>query len=219
MMRGLLIKDYLLIKNQMKFVILFFIIALIMIMNRGDAMFVISYLTFVITSCSLSTISYDEYENSNSYLFSLPITRVGYVKEKYLFAFINAGVGWLLGMLMVFGYRMIQNQAMSIQTISFIGGMNLICVAAYIAVCLPLWIKLGPEKGRITFFILAGLIVLATSLSKLFAGNIDPGAFASVWNILDAYPLLLVGILGGIVLLGVGVSYLISLGIVRKKEF
>lgn len=219
MMRGLIIKDYLLMKNQMKLLILFFVIVIIMLMNHGDPMFIISYLTFVITSLSLSTISYDEYENSNTYLFSLPITRTEYVKEKYLFAFMNTGAGWLLAMLMVLGYKMIQNQAISIQMLSLIGGLNFICAAAYIAVCLPLWIKLGPEKGRIIFFILAGVIALAGSFSKLFAGNIDPEAFSPVLNVLNAYPLLIVSIPGGIVLLGVGISYLISLGIVRRKEY
>ncbi|MDE7366968.1 MAG: ABC-2 transporter permease, partial [Lachnospiraceae bacterium] len=173
----------------------------------------------VITSLSLSTISYDEYENSDSYLFSLPITRTEYVKEKYLFAFMNTGAGWLLAVLLVLGCEMIKNQAISIQMLSLIGGMNLICAAAYIAVCLPLWIKLGPEKGRITFFILAGVIVLAVSFSKMFTGDMNPEALASVWNALKAYPLLIESILGGIVLLGVGISYLISLRIVRKKEY
>ncbi|MDE7365762.1 MAG: ABC-2 transporter permease, partial [Lachnospiraceae bacterium] len=46
-MRGLIIKDYLLMKNQMKLLILFLIIALIMAMNLGDSMFIISYITFV----------------------------------------------------------------------------------------------------------------------------------------------------------------------------
>lgn len=218
-MKGLMIKDYLLIKNQMKFLILFLIIALIMVMNHGDPVFIISYLTFVITSCSLSTISYDEYENSNSYLFSLPITRAGYVKEKYLFTFINTGAGWLISMLMVFGYGMIQNQEISIIEICFIGGMNLLFAAMYIAVCLPLWIKLGPEKGRITFFILAGVIVLAVSFSKLFMGNIDPEAVTSALNVLNAHPLLTESIFGGITVLGVWISYLVSLKILRKKEF
>lgn len=218
-MRGLLIKDYLLLKNQMKFIILFLAIGIIMIANQADSIVVISYITFLITSLSLSTISYDEYENSNTYLFTLPITRTGYVREKYLFTFINAGAGWLFSMLLVLGHGMLFRQEISITTLWFVGGVNVILIAAYVAICLPLWIKLGPEKGRITFFILAGVLLLATSLAKLFIGNVDSETWASVWDVWNGYPLLLEGILCGIALLGVGISYLVTLRIVKKKEF
>ncbi len=50
---------------------------------------------------TLSTISYDEFDNGNAFLFSLPITRAGYVVEKYCFALILALSAWTISTLLV----------------------------------------------------------------------------------------------------------------------
>lgn len=45
---------------------------------------------------SLSTISYDEFDNGNAFLFSLPITRKGYVIEKYIFGIMLGVISLIL---------------------------------------------------------------------------------------------------------------------------
>lgn len=44
----------------------------------------------------MSTISYDEFDNGNAFLFSMPITRKSYTVEKYAFGLIFGMVFWLL---------------------------------------------------------------------------------------------------------------------------
>ena len=74
-MKGLLIKDFKLMKMQRNF---FFVIVMISV---GQALFSdslsvpIGFATFVFPLFTLSTISYDEFDNGNAFLFSLPITR------------------------------------------------------------------------------------------------------------------------------------------------
>ena len=88
-MKGLLIKDFSLLKNQKNFFILVFVMAGFLTIANGaessPATFVLPYVGFVSSFFVLSTISYDEYDNGNAFLFTLPFERKVYVVEKYVF--------------------------------------------------------------------------------------------------------------------------------------
>ena len=87
-MKGLLIKDFKLLKNQKNFFIILIAIVIGMSAYMEDVSFIIGYLTFICSMFTLSSISYDEFDNGYAFLFSLPITRKGYVLEKYSFGLI-----------------------------------------------------------------------------------------------------------------------------------
>ena len=53
-----------------------------------------SYCTLLMSFFTASTISYDEFNHGFFYLFSLPVSRKGYVAEKYLFGVLTGGVTW-----------------------------------------------------------------------------------------------------------------------------
>lgn len=95
-MTGLLIKDFRLLKVQKNFFTLIVFILLGMILFSENNFFAISFATFIFSLFSTSTVSYDEFDNGNPFLFSLPVTRKGYVLEKYCF-----GLIFLLGVLAV----------------------------------------------------------------------------------------------------------------------
>ena len=84
-MKGLLIKDIHLMKNQGKVLIIMCVLMAIMFgtMN-GNIYGAAAYVTFILTLFTVSTISYDEYDNGYLFLFTLPITRKQYINEKYL---------------------------------------------------------------------------------------------------------------------------------------
>ena len=96
-MKGLLIKDFKLLQGQKNFFITIIAIAGIMAIFMEDASFIIGYMTFVGSLFTLSTISYDEFDNGNAFLFSLPITRKDYILEKYGFGLIVGGISSDLG--------------------------------------------------------------------------------------------------------------------------
>ena len=80
-MKGLLIKDFKLLKNQKNFFILVFVMAAFLTITNGagssPATFVLPYVGFVSSFFVLSTISYDEYDNGNAFLLRCPL------REKY----------------------------------------------------------------------------------------------------------------------------------------
>ena len=96
-MKGLLIKDFKLLKGQKNFFMAIMAISIIMIITSPGTSFPIGFLGFVGSLFSLRSISYDEFDNGNAFLFSLPITRKDYVLEKYIFGLISGMTSLLLG--------------------------------------------------------------------------------------------------------------------------
>ena len=83
-MKGLLIKDLKLMKNNGKNLLLvFLIIGTMMGIMTKELYAAVGYVTFIFTLFTVSTISYDEYDNGYPFLFTLPITRRQYVNEKF----------------------------------------------------------------------------------------------------------------------------------------
>ena len=118
-MKGLLIKDFKLLKVQKNSFLLILCIAIGMeiFTNSTSSSFIIGYLSFVATLFTLSSISYDEFDNGNAFLFSLPITRKSYVIEKYGFGMIMGSSFWAFGTLIVILKEIIAMKYVSIDTI------------------------------------------------------------------------------------------------------
>ena len=118
-MKGLLIKDFKLLKVQKNFFLLILCIAIGMeiFTNSTSSSFIIGFLSFVATLFTLSSISYDEFDNGNAFLFSLPITRKSYVTEKYGFGMIMGSSFWAFGTLIVILKEIIAMKYVSIDTI------------------------------------------------------------------------------------------------------
>ena len=85
-MKGLLIKDFKLMKGQKNFFLAIVAIALAMITLSPGTSFAIGFLGFVGSLFSLSSISYDEFDNGNAFLFSLPITQRVCVRKIYFWS-------------------------------------------------------------------------------------------------------------------------------------
>ena len=79
-MKGLLIKDLLLLKNQKRTLPLLICCGVIMA-GTSQAMIAIIYLTILCSIVCAGTIGYDEFDHGFTFLFTLPVTRKEYVRE------------------------------------------------------------------------------------------------------------------------------------------
>ena len=104
-MKGLLIKDFKLMMMQKNFFLSIIAIAVVLTVFVKNPSFIIGYLTFIGSVFTLSTISNDEFDNGNAFLFSLPITRKLYALEKYVFGFLTGACSCLISLIlcMIFG--------------------------------------------------------------------------------------------------------------------
>ena len=99
-MKGLILKDLLILKNQMRnilIVILGFIILSLIMKNYFYIAFIIP---FYIVMFVISTFSYDELNNSNTYIVALPYDRKTIVKSRYLLSLISIITAFLIGLIL-----------------------------------------------------------------------------------------------------------------------
>lgn len=212
-MKGLLIKDFKLMKGQRNFLLMIIAISIGSAFAMEDLTFLVGYMTALCSMFTLSSISYDEFENGNAFLFSLPITRKSYVAEKYTFALIVSGVSWVFSTV--------------IATIAGGGNADVIMAALlifavlllFLAIMLPVQLKFGGEKGRIVMFAVIGVIVLIGFFINEIADffQVDPMELMNRLSSMSKGMLTIIAF--GIVMFGLLVSYGVSVAIMKKKEF
>lgn len=215
-MMGLLIKDFKLLKQQRNMLFIIVAIALVFVLTNNELSIVISYTTFISLFFVTSTISYDEYNKSDLFLLTLPITRKDYAQEKYILGFGVCTSIWILSTLGCTIYQMYMNPQF-ILVDWFATTVLLLCIPLFtLAFMVPTQLKYGGEKGRIAMIVVVaiafiigfGVVMLCQYL------NIDLNEILShISNI---------GIVVGAVIITIVVnfiSYLISVKIMKNKEF
>ena len=211
-MKGLLIKDFKLMKMQKRFFLLILLVGVVITFSSYDVAFTTGFMAFVSSLFSISSISYDEFDNGNAFLFSLPISRRTYAVEKYIFGAILGCCAWVLAMIFAISVGFLKGIHPDTET-WFSAFLILSMMFVILALMLPFQLKFGGERGRIVLLLVIG--GLAPNGLELI--GID------LLAMLDAMPAVNAGIMSFITLLiallFLGVSCLISIGIVQKKEF
>lgn len=217
-MRGLLVKDLRLLLQQKKIFIIMLFVAVMLNFN-SDGVFIIGYVTFMCSNFGLSTISYDEFDNGYSFLFTLPVGRKTYVKEKYVFSIILGVVAWLLGVILSVPFQMYKNVDFVLADALLEVCILLPCLFVLLAIMLPFQLKFGGEKGRMAMLIGVGIVlVVGCALVKLVEWlHIDVEGFFNSLPVLDIR--LLVAVVLVVLLIAMFFSYWVSEKIMENKEF
>ena len=222
-MKGMLIKDFRLLKNQGKSLLLMLLVVAIFMNFTTDVgpAFIVGYITIIFSLFTATTISYDEFDNCYLFIMTLPVTRKKYVNEKYVFALLSIVCTWVLGT--VLGTILLLAQpAAEMNAADWLGSCIGYIFAAWICVSimLPIRLKFDSEKSRYANFIMIAVVFIAAFL---------------VSSVIDYLPMSIVeagkewfyglsaggvlGIAGGITAAAVIISYLCSRHIMAKKEF
>ena len=127
-MKGLLIKDFRLMKVQKNFFALIMVIGIGMALFSKNTSYTIGFVSFIFSLFSVSTISYDELDNGNAFLFSLPIARKTYAVEKYCFGLIMGLGAWLAVSVLATAAGVVRGQ----------GPVSELVITAFIVLC-PLY--------------------------------------------------------------------------------
>ena len=92
-MKGLFVKDLKLMMLQKNFLLLILAIVIGMMIFTDDVIFPLGFLSFIVSLFTVSTISYDDFDNGNAFLFTLPITRNHYVSSWSIIGVYGLGFG------------------------------------------------------------------------------------------------------------------------------
>lgn len=217
-MKGLLVKDFKLMKLQKNFFLLILVIAIGMIVFTNDVTFPLAFLIFIVSLFTLSTVSYDEFDNGNAFLFTLPITRTSYVMEKYCLGLL-AGCGtWIfatiLGMIAT-----VFKGTLTITDLIMIALLILPIMIVIQAIMLPFQFKFGGEKGRIAMIGAFGILAIIGIMVVKGAKTIFNVDIVNVFNTLPTVSMGMAVIFAIIIALAILlVSMKISISIMNKKE-
>ncbi|WP_308697642.1 ABC-2 transporter permease [uncultured Thomasclavelia sp.] len=219
-MKGLLIKDFKLMLNQKNFFILIvLILGATACFLDFDYYFLIGYFMFICSLFTISTISYDEFDNGNAFLFTLPFSRSRYVEEKYCFGILAGTCSWFLSFVITTIIQMINSNNFIFSDWMLSTLVMLPIMFVMLAILIPFQLKYGSENGRIAIIIfLGGGFVVCYLLANLLAqSQINFNSLISFINNVD--PLIILLIIFAICLAILFVSMKISKRIVLKKEF
>ncbi|SHJ49937.1 ABC-2 transporter permease [Hespellia stercorisuis] len=217
-MKGLLLKDVIILREQkMLLVLMLFISVMMMTENKGDISFVAGYVILLSTTIATSSISYDDAGKGTAFLFTMPCTRRMYVVEKYVYGVMLSLVGGALVLGIGCVASLMAKSTIHVSSyLATVAGCEFIGIV-FMSVMLPLFLKYGQEKGRIVFivmfFSIFGLLILInkTGITK----NVDVNHFLE--NALSPGISWIVMIAVSAVLLVV--SILVSMRVMEKREF
>jgi hypothetical protein len=217
-MKGLIVKDFINVSKNfwvIGVIIIFYGVLAFLTDSPGSfsGMFTLIFAMFLIGTYSL-----DELANWDSYALSMPLTRDNIVQGKYLMMLLLALLGFLVNAVSL----LILNMATKAE--SLFGGFELplggvVVVIIFYSVLLPIISKLGITKARIYFIIIYMVPFLLGMLiyKKLKEDNLIPPE--RLMEVIEMVKNNIYIIAPLVVIVLLGISYSISIGIYRKKEF
>ena len=215
-MRGLLLMDFKFLKRQTKFLIIVGLLVFVFLFNKDMSSFGVAYATMLFGIFAVNSIYYDEANNGNVFLFTLPFSRKEYVFSKYLFGMIMGGGAWILSNLIGIGYLSMVNTGVNIAEWFSINVVYLILLLVMLSFMFPIQFKFGMEKSRLVMII---LFILVFMLINLFAGEDQVDRLNEGMVFLERInPAVLFGGALVAVLAFTGVSVVLSMRIVEKKQ-
>ena len=149
-MKGLLIKDVYMLRGYCRVFILLMLIMFAALIFTGGSSFFILYTSVLTGTLPVTALSYDDREKWCVYCQTLPVTRAQYVAGKYVL-----GLGCAACAL---------NPATDRGMLAALLPCVPLLVLTAPSLCLPLFFRLGAEKGRTAYLFIIVLLFAGASI-------------------------------------------------------
>ena len=218
-MKGLLVKDVMLLKSQKQFFIVVLMFGVMFLFTNAEPFGAISYVTVLSAMCTVNTMSYDEFENGMGYLFTLPVTRINYVKEKYVFGILTTLFSMIFITVFSIGTCLMREILFSAKEFGAVLAVDCALAVLIFSLQIPVRLKFRAEKSTMAMmavFAFAGVMAFAfIKILQKTGINLN-----EVLNQIEKTPLGNIIIICALLALTLlVVSYIISIRIIKKKEF
>lgn len=210
-MLGLIKKDFLIIKSNLKTMIIIFLVFFIMILQGFfESTFVIPLIGIMLF---ISTFSYDDFNKWNAYAVTLPNGRKNVVRAKYIASIILTIILGIVSIAISITISNVKTIEINIQEMleSLLG--TIFSVIIIISLMYPIVFKFGSTNGRIILF---AVVFGITAIIGVISNFVDMEAVISTINVLDNNCYIVIPVISILILSG---SYLISNKIYQNKEF
>ena len=217
-MKGLILKDLLILKNQMRNVLIIILGFVILSLWMENYFYIAFIIPFYIVMLVISTFSYDELNNSNTYIVALPYSRKTIVKARYILSVLSIITALLIGLALsliipIFNVDMDFASTFASTTATIMG------VILVLALLMPCFYKFGVQKGRIILFmaIMAISLIIGIIISLFENSKLNIASFFNQLENINFAFLIMIAI--AIIFLLLYISYLFSCKIYKNKEF
>lgn len=211
-MKGLLLKDFCILKKQMKLMVVFVIFYAIWAVAAKMPTMMGTMVILLSIMMPISSMSYDEAGQWYRYAFSLPIPRRTLVLSKYVLGFLVSLGGLVVSAIGNIIILALTNGENALESwLAIIGFLELGVI--FLSIIIPILFKYGVEKGRLLIVVIAvipSLLVALLGSTLKTSGTLMPSA-EFLQAILYSSPLFTLAIFL--------ISFRISVGICRKKEY
>ena len=211
-MKGLLLKDFCILKKQMKLMVVFVIFYAIWAVAAKMPTMMGTMVILLSIMMPISSMSYDEAGQWYRYAFSLPIPRRTLVLSKYVLGFLVSLGGLVVSAIGNIIILALTNGENALESwLAIIGFLELGVI--FLSIIIPILFKYGVEKGRLFIVVIAvipSLLVALLGSTLKTSGTLMPSA-EFMQAILYSSPLFTLAIFL--------ISFRISVGICRKKEY
>lgn len=217
-MKALFIQDLRYMLTQKSFLALILLVGIVLALSQNDNyIFVIGYLGFMGMITGMMSVTMDDQNHGLAFLFSLPIDRRVYVREKYLFITGMGLVFSIFATVLCLIFRVFADYKAPTEEILATAVGTTAVMLLFIAVMLPLTLKFGVERARIVSLIAIGFFFAAVILAGLVVNYADALPLVNAFLALPPALLATIGVV--FILLCLTVSYRASLRVILKREF
>ncbi|MFL2095824.1 ABC-2 transporter permease [Marinilactibacillus psychrotolerans] len=158
-MKGLWVKDLLMLKKQWKLFALFMLITVFNGYVNQSVDFVFLLMSFFFVTIATTTILYDQENQGYIYLFALPIKKMKYVIQKELLIIVLIVTSIIMSLLFVGVMVLSQdNFTISGEKLILLSSVALLFGCLTGSILTPLYLKFGSEQARLVVLILMGTI-------------------------------------------------------------
>lgn len=218
-MKGMLVKDIRFLLNQKSSLLIFLGLGAFFMLSAEDVSLSMAYTTMMIAIFTTSSISYDGFDNGMAFLMTLPVKRRDYAISKYVFSLAVVLVMGLVICVMALGMNALQLSQMDLNGLPGGFGMSVVFAMVATSVLVPIYLKFGGEKARYAMAAMVGVVFAIGYILKAVAGDLLVSMVDSMNRFAELPPVQAVGITALIVAVVVGVSMVISVNIMEKKEY
>jgi len=218
-MKGLLIKDLKLMLGQKKFFLVVVGMGIFFMFSNANPVSGVSYITMLLSIFTLSTISYDEFDNGMAFLMTLPIERKTYALEKYVFAGLVSLVSAVGTSVLAYIIGMVMDIPVDMEEVIGVACVMVLLSWLMLAVTIPLQIKFGAEKGRIAMILaMAAIFGVVFALAKgLSSSGADMSGVIMFVTSLNPWQIVVGAVF--VTILVLLASYAACVRIINKKEY
>ncbi len=209
-MKGLIIKDFLVLKKTGRVFLLLLGLYLIMTIFMNTDMGPL--MVFICGMLSISTFAYDEQAKWDAYALTMPVSKRDLVRAKYVLAIILCFIGAVAGVVLSVASNL---DAPFIDWNGILIASGIALCASYIfnSLALPLLYKFGAEKSRVILLACYAVPLIGASLIMKELEK-SSGSLLRLQSLLNLGAILLPFVTIALLF----VSYLISLRIYNKKD-